>query len=168
LNIFATHSNPRISAIWLDDLRANKMILESCQLMSTAIHLIHPDHELKLYKPFNPNHPCCIWTRAGRENFKWLLDHTFALLTHRAKPEHRSWVNYDTCCVWFGANYWRLPKLDLLTFQNCAANEGAGINYKNIKDTHLAYRLYLNHRWKQDKKPPTWNTGEKPNWCELN
>lgn len=168
MNIFATHFNARWSALWLDDLRANKMILESCQLLSTAIHLTQPDHELKIYKAFNPNHPCAIWTRASRENFAWLLQHTYHLLENRAKPEHRSWVNYTTCANWFGANYWRLPKADVLVFQNCAANEGAGISYKNVKDVHLAYRLYLNHRWKEDKKPPTWNTGQKPDWCDLN
>jgi hypothetical protein len=167
MNIFATHSDPRISALWLDDLRANKMILESCQLLSTAINVIDPDHNLKLYKNFNPNHPCGVWTRATRQNFNWLLAHTLYLLSLRGKPEHKSYVTYHKVNEWFAGNFWKLPSDGVLTFQNSAANESVGINYKNVKDVHLAYRLYLNHRWKEDKKPPTWKTGVKPNWCDL-
>jgi hypothetical protein len=167
MNIFATHYNPALCAAWLDDLRANKMILESCQLLSTAINQVHPDHGLKTYKNFNPNHPCCIWTRSSRLNFHWLLQHTWHLLDLRGKKEHKCWTNYNLCSEWFNANHWRLPKTELMSFQNSAANEGAGINYKNVKDVHLAYRLYLNHRWKEDKKPPTWVTGTKPAWCDL-
>ncbi len=167
MNIFATHSSPRLCALWLDDLRANKMILESCQLLSTTINTVHPNHGLKTYKNFNPNHPCGLWTQASRQNFAWLLEHTRWLLELRGKKDHKCYTNYNLCKEWLTTNFWRLPNNDVMTFQNCAANEGAGINYKNVKDVHLAYRLYLNHRWKEDKKPPTWSTGEKPNWCDL-
>lgn len=165
MNIFATHFNPVWSAIWLDDLRANKMILESCQLLSTTINLVSPELNLPVYKNFNPNHPCAVWTRSSRKNFSWLLNHTFALL-NRGAPTHKSKVIYLECKEWSKDYLWKLPDTDEIIFQNSAANDSLGINYKNVKDVHLAYRLYLNHRWKNDKKPPTWKTGQKPVWYE--
>jgi hypothetical protein len=167
MNIFASNPDPRISAVWLDDLRANKMILESCQMLSTAVHQVDPNHTLKLYKSFNPNHPCCLWVKESKQNFYWLLLHTKALLA-RSKVNHKSNLTYETCFDWFKLCHYKLEDNPQLIFKNCAANDGAGINYKNVKDVHLAYRLYLNHRWKEDKKPPTWTTGVKPDWCDLN
>ncbi len=166
MNIFASNPSATISAQWLDDLRANKMIIESCQLMSTVIREVDPIWDENLYKSFNPNHPCCLWTKQSKENFIWLLQHTKALLD-RAKETHKSRATFTSCSTWLKEKYWKLPTTGILVFQNCAANEGAGISYKNVKDIHLAYRLYLNHRWKEDKKPPTWNTGIKPDWCDL-
>jgi hypothetical protein len=29
-------------------------------------------------------------------------------------------------------------------------------SFKHEKDVHLAYRLYLDERWKTDKIPPKW------------
>jgi len=168
MNIFATSRSPKLSATWLDDLRANKMILESCQLLSTAINTVHDNHGLKTYKNFNPNHPCGLWVRESKQHFWWLLLHLKNLLELRGRPEHKCYTNYNLCNNWFEEFHWKLPNNGMLGFQNSAANEGAGISYKNVKDVHLAYRLYLNHRWKEDKKPPTWNTGLKPDWCDLN
>jgi hypothetical protein len=37
MNIFALSECPEQSALWLDDIRKNKMILESAQMLSTAI-----------------------------------------------------------------------------------------------------------------------------------
>jgi hypothetical protein len=76
MNIFATYSNAHDSAFALDDKRAIKMILESAQLMSTAIHLCGGKAP---YKATHPNHPVSIWARQTNTNYWWLLEHYQAL-----------------------------------------------------------------------------------------
>jgi len=53
------------------------MILETAQLLSTAHHLYPlPNFDLsEIYKPTHKNHPCAIWVRSSRENYRW----TYAL-----------------------------------------------------------------------------------------
>ena len=75
MNIFALDKCPMQSAQWLDDIRKNKMILESAQMLSTAVRVLCPDTDLSVYKVAYLNHPCTIWARQSRDNFKWLLSH---------------------------------------------------------------------------------------------
>ena len=39
MNIFATSPSPDTSALWLDDVRKNKMILETAQLLSASVRI---------------------------------------------------------------------------------------------------------------------------------
>jgi hypothetical protein len=41
-------------------------------------------------------------------------------------------------------------------FINCAANKELGLNFRNEKCVFTAYKLYLNARWENDKRIPTW------------
>ena len=50
MNIFAFDKCPMRSALWLDDIRKNKMILESAQMLSTAVRALCPDTTLEVYK----------------------------------------------------------------------------------------------------------------------
>ena len=83
MNIFALSECPEQSALWLDDIRKNKMILESAQMLSTAIRWLDPDTTLPVYKLAYINHPCSKWARQSRSNFKWLLDHMTALFNQK-------------------------------------------------------------------------------------
>ena len=64
MNIFITSFNSKEAASHLDDLRLNKMILETAQLLSSAYRNLFGDDDL-LYKDTHFNHPCAIWTRNG-------------------------------------------------------------------------------------------------------
>jgi hypothetical protein len=100
MNIFAVHNNPIISATQLCDKHVVKMIVESCQLLSTAHRILDgyqttvpnkngkprkvyklrdPEMESKLCKFVMPNHPCAIWTRESTSNYMWLAKHTLGL-----------------------------------------------------------------------------------------
>lgn len=68
MNIFILSLDPAECARFHCDQHLNKMILESAQLMSTALsYLLPPDHwnivRPQLYKPTHPNHPCSLWLR---------------------------------------------------------------------------------------------------------
>jgi hypothetical protein len=84
MNIFAIEQKSNGSIDWeksaqsLDNLRVVKMILESCQLLSTALH--KNGIEGARYKPTHLNHPSTIWTAESSANFENLILHTKAML----------------------------------------------------------------------------------------
>lgn len=51
MNIFAFDPDPWACALWLDDVRKNKMILETAQLLSSAVAINDPSWASKVYKP---------------------------------------------------------------------------------------------------------------------
>jgi len=95
MNIFVLDNDPVESARMMCDKHVVKMILESCQLLSTAHHVLDGEQILvqsdkRKYKTYlcklqnickatMINHPCTIWTRETRENYLWLWKHAYAL-----------------------------------------------------------------------------------------
>lgn len=71
MNIFVLHSKPRLAARAHCDRHVVKMVLESCQLLSSAHHVLDGDGPLRLT---HANHPCAIWTRYAYANYAWLAD----------------------------------------------------------------------------------------------
>ncbi len=112
MNIFALDSDPRVAAEMLCDKHVVKMIVESCQLMSTAHHVLDGKEVFRTSKngrkirtymavtnASHPpllrctmmNHPCSIWTRYSSGNYEWLWTHTTELLVQyhiRYEKEH--------------------------------------------------------------------------------
>ena len=163
MNIFAYSPDPYESALWLDDVRKNKMILESFQLLSTSIHKLLPPLGPYVYKQSYVNHPCAIWARASHTNFRWLLEYTTHLFKQRNKP-HKSARLFpmmnkfcDECSDLF-------PRKNLTPFVNCARNQSLGVDFTHINDVHSAYRLYTNERWRRDTIKLSWNYGQEPEW----
>ncbi len=60
MNIFLLDIDWQINATYHVDKHVVKMILESAQLLSTAVRLSGIDAG---YKAAYKNHPCAIWTR---------------------------------------------------------------------------------------------------------
>lgn len=152
MNIFAFDPDPWQSALWLDDVRKNKMIVETAQLLSTAIRYDDPFTSLPVYRSAYVNHPCTVWTRKSTGNFKWLLEYFNALVEQRGGRHKTAGLRYffqdwlDTQCV-----------TSATPFPNCTT-------YKEEVDTHLAYRLYMQDKWKVDVISLSWHHGEKPQW----
>jgi hypothetical protein len=114
MNIFRLHDNPTLCAVFHNDKHVVKMILESCQLLSTA-HRVNdgcakqvpsektgrliwrweiPDatRNTFLYQATHVNHPCAIWCRMSEDNYRWLWELTQALCaeyTHRYGKQHK-------------------------------------------------------------------------------
>ncbi len=165
MNIFVTDESPERSAINLDDKRIIKMILESTQLLCTAVNI----HGGKTpYKSTHVNHPSNVWTRTSRTNWYWLWNHTYELM--------------DRYQAIYGKNHkCRMIIIDLVDnkleelipdigptpFANCAANADKGISYKDVTDVTLAYRLYLIDRWNTDARKPTWQKRNLPKWLAI-
>jgi hypothetical protein len=95
MNIFVLHNDPVESARMMCDKHVVKMILESCQLLSTAHHVLDGSEVIiasdkRKYKSYISkkadickatmiNHPCTIWVRENRSNYIWLWKHAHAL-----------------------------------------------------------------------------------------
>jgi len=160
MNIFATYKCPTRSAIALDDKRVIKMVLESAQILSTAINKMGGEGP---YKTTHMNHPCSIWARLNKENYKWLLEHFEALCreyTWRYGKIHKCMGHLKRLSE--GIRY--MPSGAITPFANCAANHNLGLDFKSISPAREAYRKYLVAKWKIDKREPKWTKREKPIW----
>lgn len=73
MNIFVLDPDPAIAASHHCDQHLHKMILESAQLVSTA--MIQRQFNIPgLYKPTHPNHPCSKWAAASNHNILWICE----------------------------------------------------------------------------------------------
>lgn len=93
MNIFVLDLNIKKCARYHCDRHVVKMILESAQMLSSALRLNGWDHG---YKVTHPNHPCTIWTRASLSNWKWLRKLARELNSEykyrfNKKENHNSW-----------------------------------------------------------------------------
>jgi hypothetical protein len=73
MNIFVLDPNPTIAASYHCDQHLHKMILESAQLISTALAYSTEGPSLGLYRPTHPNHPCTTWARRSVANMAWIV-----------------------------------------------------------------------------------------------
>lgn len=69
MNIFFLHLIPSICAIYHVDRHVVKMILETAQLLCTAIWVSGKEAP---YKKTHENHPSAIWARKSKANWLWL------------------------------------------------------------------------------------------------
>lgn len=157
MNIFVLDINPVKAARYHCDKHVVKMILESAQLLCTALHE-KGIHEEWMYKATHKNHPCAIWVRESRSNFNWLLCLLSALLkeyTLRYGKTHKTTTIYN-----------QLNKLEIAgsidystmtPFALCMPDE-----YKVEGNPVLSYRKYYMEakrdicKWKL-KIPAWWN-----------
>lgn len=80
MNIFYLDHDIHKCAQYHCDKHVVKMILENCQMLSTAHHILDGDKAPKdIYKSTHPNHPSNRWVRQSDANYKYLLSLTYAL-----------------------------------------------------------------------------------------
>jgi hypothetical protein len=73
MNRFIIDKEPAAIAEQLCDEHIIKMILEEAQMLNTAVRIHAPDlaEEAGLYKIAYKNHPCTIWVRDNRMNYRF-------------------------------------------------------------------------------------------------
>ena len=145
-NVQATHPDPYIVAMEMDDKRVSKMVLESAQMICT----IKGD---PAYRPVHQNNPTTHWCA---RNFNWLVHWHHALAAehfYRTGKAHKSFVDV-------GQRY-NPGRIQTRTFRNGARSprtfpDGRPIDFTHIGDVHQAYRYYLRARMLFDVKQPVW------------
>lgn len=154
MNIFILDLDQTKCAQLHNNAHVVKMILESCQLLCSAHHMIGTDATLIPYKKTHVNHPCSKWTRESIDNYIWLLKLTRALLdeyNYRYIKKHKSEVVYE----WCKDNLPKVPNIGLTKFAQAMPDK-----YKHTNPV-IAYRMYY-HFDKQHLKK--YKGRDVPNW----
>jgi len=153
MNIFVLDLDPYKAAEYTCDRHVVKMILEGCQLLSTACRL--SGHHDVGYKITHQNHPCSIWTRNTIDNWRWLRDLTDALNKQYQKRYCKA-INHKSYDVMLTLPEPLIHKKGLTTFAQCMP-EG----YRD-PDPVKAYRsYYIGEKAKMAKWDKLGNT---PKW----
>lgn len=159
MNIFITSFNSKEAASHLDDLRLNKMILETAQLLSSAYRHLFSDNEL-LYKDTHLNHPCAIWARKNIDNYSWLVQYFDDLTQEKIRRDflikkqseikpHKSWRNlFELFNNKKTDSYKDKISTNFFDF-NCT-------DFKEEKDIRIAYQKQMIQKWENDIKLPKW------------
>lgn len=161
MQIFITDKCPIKSAKYLDNKRVIKQVLETAQMLCTALNELAGE-QIAPYKSTHKNHPCNVWARESSENWGWLYVHGAALCreyTRRYGKVHACEAKYMELLNIVKEDMF--PSSKLTPFANCARNNSLNIDYTQQKDVHLAYIMYLNDRWDTDKREPEWE-------CKIN
>ena len=163
MNIFVLDENPIRAAEMMDCVRVPKMIVESAQMMASALRRHGAvDSQMPLTKSGTPykggykHHPCTVWAGDSWHNFDWLANHAIGLLGEyymRFGKEHAC----GNAIGQMNGMSWRLPNGRLTPFAQAMPDE-----YKD-DDAVKAYRAYYHS--KADSKggvhyrhtsPPDW------------
>ena len=180
MNIFYLHNDPKVCAEMHADKHVVKMILEYCQLLSTAHRVIDgtestgksasgrmmrrwvlPDgRENKLYKATHINHPSALWVRKSYANYVWLwklLDALCTEYTYRYGKEHKC---YGEISYMLSSPPKNLQKYDWTPMPSCMADEYI-ISENPIDNYRNYYKIgkAALHNWKKR---------EAPNWIKDN
>jgi hypothetical protein len=173
MNLFVTDYNPTLAAQHLDDIRLNKMITESCQMIVIALAQNGLPSTLmpltKLGKPYKVtghlNHPVTKWTSRSQTNFLWHATYLGSMLQeyHHRTGKNRAGIDiYD-----LAINHYKLlpthpEDIIQITHANCSYYSD-----NNIQDIVYCYRLTMGDKWAKDKIKVKWTKREPPKWCNI-
>ena len=152
MNVFYLDSNPLFAARYHNDKHCVKMIVESCQLLSTALRE-HGVIDDRLYKSTHKNHPSAIWARSSVHNYSWLISLTGYLLleyTIRYGKEHKCTEKLDVFIEYID----KIPYGEFTVPPQCMPDEC------KCDDTVQAYRNYY---MKHKRHIAQWKTNT-PEW----
>jgi Pyrimidine dimer DNA glycosylase len=72
MNIFLLDFDSKTNVSFYNDKHVVKMVLETAQILSTAVQEIEGRLIEGLYRPTHKNHPAVRWVRETHGNFSWL------------------------------------------------------------------------------------------------
>lgn len=151
MNIFVLDECPQKAAEYSCDKHVVKMVLETAQLLSTALQ---QNGVKTTYKATHINHPCAIWARKTKGNYKWLYRHFICLLDEYFK------------------RYGKIHSCNRLT------KELHPDNFKNSNNDQTMFSLAMPEQYKSDDPVKSyrayylgekysfakWRLGNEPDW----
>ena len=178
MNIFVLDRDPVLAAKMLCNTHVVKMLLESCQLLSTHDRLTGRwEDPSQLYKPTHINHPCRVCLD-NEHNRIWLIRHLHALLfeyTYRYGKVHKCNNLYQI--YWFNDLKWMTKYGDkryyyvngepfvvgaAQTFPKCMPDEFK-VGGDGIDDVVQSYRNYYKYK-QQTLKRFEYKRRTAPEW----
>lgn len=169
MNLFTISDNTKYCAQCLDDVLLGKTIIESAQMLSTAIHMnenifVKPDG---IYKKYNANEEHNKWVRESKSNYKWTFFYLCDCLNeykYRFGKEHDTRNIVPILCIY--ENFF--PMVEMTPFTRKFSKDLENYNeLMEIKDTCWAYKQYLISKWKEKTlkgKEPKWTNRNKPDF----
>ena len=166
MNLFVTNHCPVQSAKDHNNVHLRKMIVEVCQMSSTAHSEI--DGNMVGYKPTHKNHPCSVWIRKNSGNYNWAYRHAKALCqeyTRRTGKVHKTEEVLDKLKTLPN----NIGKGEVTTFAMAMPDEFKKLG---VFDQTKAYKAYLNEKFKEwlDREKPIkveWTNSVKPDWVTI-
>lgn len=160
MNIFVLDEDPVKAARMQCDAHVVKMILESAQMLSTAVREVTGYEGDEIYKRTHLNHPCSIWARESYQNFRWLFRHAMSLCFEYAErygKTHKS-MKVINQCMGILANSCKAHWGRKTPFAQAMPDE-----YKD-KDAVVAYRNYYKYDKQVNMPRFTYKFTDKPDW----
>jgi hypothetical protein len=136
MNIFVLSEDPAECAKLHCDKHVVKMVLETAQMLCTAISEFTGGEVLTPYKATHKKHPCVLWAMESIENFLWLAQLGLELsaeYTHRYGKVHKS----SEVIHWALENCPRFPHVPMTEFVMCMPDE-----FKEGRTVVEAYKRY--------------------------
>lgn len=128
MNIFFLSLNPIENAYLLCDQHVVKLILEVCQMLWTAYHVLNSDIKdlqqivneshlslIKVYRPTHINHPINVWVRKNLSNYIWTTTFFGALL----QEYFRRYGKYHAC---YNSYFWFISHQPRFSSLTCYVN----------------------------------------------
>mgnify|MGYP003640476369 FL=1 len=156
MNIFFLDETPEKSAQYLCDKHIPKMLLESCQMLSTALRQNGYEDDY-LYKSAHPNHPMTKWVGNTRDNFIWTFrnaDEISREYYKRFGKNHKSTRILDF--ITDNEMQTEIPDKSFIAPPQCMPDEYRDTDYVT------AYRKYYNTdkkyfaKWEKGRSCPEW------------
>jgi hypothetical protein len=152
MNIFILDKNIKKCAQYHCDQHVVKMILESVQLLCTALN---KKGFQTPYKSTHVSHPCVLWVESSFDNFLWLKQLTLEL-NEEYKYRYDKSVDHKSIGVLSQIEQYSFPSLGLTPFPQAMPD-----SYKVSDNPVLAYRqFYLGDKAKFAK----WTKRNPPQW----
>ena len=170
MNIFALYSQPRLAARAHCDQHLHKMILESAQIVSSALYL-RSWQVSWMYKPAYLSHPCVKWTAESNHNIMWVIELAQELEEIRQELGHPFHSSSDVIKYAHDFLQDELPyvRADLAYPRICAMP--VHIKMRGDISTEEKYQAYYrekNKRWTVlDKRPMTWKNRPVPSFMPV-
>ena len=161
MNIFFLHRDPQWAANALCDKHVPKMLLESAQMLSTAVRKYEEDTGTTplaepIYKSAYPNHPMTKWVGFNRDCFRWALENAVFISQEYCKRFKKLHKSSRILNVIYDNQYYKeIPDERFTNPPQCMPDE-----YKD-NDYVTAYRNY----YKGEKTFAKWEKGrQQPEW----
>lgn len=158
MNIFHLARCIKLSAQSHIDVHCNKMILESCQMLCTAINL---SGTVSPYRTTHKNHPMSVWVRSSIHNYNYTIEYARRLCEEfrfRRGKTHKSESVLEFC------NKYKpyFNSVELTTPPLCMPDEF------HSEDYIQSYRSYYNKDKRYDKNGKfmyVWTRRKPPEWA---
>ena len=155
MNIFVLDNDIKKCAQYHCDQHVIKMILESTQIMCTALNL---KGFTTPYRSTHTKHPCVKWVGESYSNFEWLGKLTRAL-NEEYKFRYEKQNNHKSIAVLDEIQKYNYQDQGLTEFAQAMPEE-----YKVPGNPVQAYRNFYNF---DKSRFATWKKRKKPPWFEV-